>query len=246
MELQATGLTVRRGQRWVLSNVDISATEGECVGILGPNGAGKTTCFGCLTGRIPLDSGTVRVANRCVDGLAPYARARLGLAELPQSPSFFRGLTAQQNIELILELRTPASTEERQRKAWALLEQLGISARANDRAEWLSGGERRRLEIARVLALPPRVLLLDEPFAGVDPKTVAELATLIRGLPQKTADSSQPAAVILTDHDARTVLKVCDRVLLLLDGSIVAQGAPEDLLKDPIARESYLGFNFQL
>ena len=227
--LEARGLTRALGGRNVVEGVDLPVADGEVVGLLGPNGAGKTTTFRLLTGLLRPDAGEVRL--RCEPLAGPlHRRVRAGLGYLPQHPTLFRGLSVRQHLHVPLEARgAPRSEAER------LLEEAGLTALAEQRAEALSGGERRRLEIARCLAGAPAVLLLDEPFAGVDPVSVDGLAQRFRGL----ADGG--LGVLLTDHAVREALGACDRVVLLVDGQVVREGAPDEVTTDPQARSRWLG-----
>ncbi len=219
--------------------MSLSLVGGEVVGLLGPNGAGKTTTFYMLVGLIQPDEGTVWVADRDVTGLPMYRRARLGISYLPQEASVFRRLTVEENLYGVLELlgvRWPdAST-----KVSELLEEFGLARLRRQRAETLSGGERRRLEIARALVTDPRFLLLDEPFAGIDPITVLDVQRLIRHLRNKGF------GILITDHNVRDTLKITDRASIIKDGKVFASGDPETLAKDPLVRQVYLGEEFQL
>jgi len=219
--------------------VSLSLVGGEVVGLLGPNGAGKTTTFYMLVGLIQPDEGTVWVADRDVTGLPMYRRARMGISYLPQEASVFRRLTVEENLYGVLELlgvRWPdAST-----KVSELLEEFGLARLRRQRAETLSGGERRRLEIARALVSDPRFLLLDEPFAGIDPITVLDVQRLIRHLRNKGF------GILITDHNVRDTLKITDRASIIKDGKVFASGDPETLAKDPLVRQVYLGEEFQL
>lgn len=236
LEIRGLGRDVRG--RCLLDDFELTVVAGQRIGVLGPNGAGKTTCFAAISGRVPASRGQVRLDGRDLRGLPAFRRARLGLVELPQSPTLFRGLSTVENIEVVLELRTRRSRTERRDAAMAALERFGLEARASLPAERLSGGERRRLELARTLALPPKVLLLDEPFAGVDPRGREQLAEHIRAV------AASGVGVVVADHDARTVLDLCEEVLLLVDGCTVARGPPDALVADPIARGRYLGRTF--
>ena len=219
--------------------MSLSLVGGEVVGLLGPNGAGKTTTFYMLVGLIQPDEGTVWVADRDVTGLPMYRRARMGISYLPQEASVFRRLTVEENLYGVLELlgvRWPdAST-----KVSELLEEFGLARLRRQRAETLSGGERRRLEIARALVSDPRFLLLDEPFAGIDPITVLDVQRLIRHLRNKGF------GILITDHNVRDTLKITDRASIIKDGKVFASGDPETLAKDPLVRQVYLGEEFQL
>ena len=232
--LRATGLIKRWRGRVVLDGLDIGVEPGEIVGLLGPNGAGKTTCFRLITGLLIPDGGQVSLAGRALDGLPLWRRTRLGLGYLPQESSIFRDLSARENLELALELRDARD------EAAALLEAAGLTHLALARAGTLSGGERRRLEIARCLAMRPTVLLLDEPFSGVDPVAVSDLQVRIRAL----ADAG--IGVLLTDHAVREALRICDRALILDGGRVMSAGTPAEVAADPHARARYLGHDFAL
>ncbi len=232
--LSATGLGRTLGGRRVLDGVDLAVRPGEIVGLLGPNGAGKTTCFRLIAGLDRQDAGSVHLDGRRLDGLPLWRRVRLGLGYLSQEPSVFRGLTVRQNLLVPLERLGEAG------RVGPLLEEAGLTARAEALAGTLSGGERRRLEIARCLAASPRVLLLDEPFSGVDPVAVADLQGRIRAL------AARGIGVLITDHAVREALSVCDRALLLDGGRPLIGGTPREVASDPHARERYLGATFRL
>jgi lipopolysaccharide export system ATP-binding protein len=234
--LDARGLRRSLGGRVVVDGVDLVVAPGEIVGLLGPNGAGKTTCFRLIAGLLDLQGGSVRIGGESVDGLPLWRRVRQGLGYLPQGPSVFRRLTVRANLTLALEAADAPSC-----RADALLERLGLMDRAADRAGTLSGGERRRLEIARCLAVRPQVVLLDEPFAGIDPVAVAGLQSLVCGLAAEDG-----IAVLVTDHAVHATLPVCDRAVILDGGRVLAQGTPEAVAADPGVRARYLGPNFQL
>lgn len=232
--LEVRGLVRAYGGRRVVDGVDLHVEPGEIVGLLGPNGAGKTTCFRMITGLELPDAGEVRLGGASLERLPLWRRVRLGLGYLPQDPSVFRKLTARQNLEVALE-----GTGERGR-ALALLEEAGLAHLAEAPAGTLSGGERRRLEIARCLALRPAVVLLDEPFSGVDPVAVADLARRVRAL------ARQGIGVLLTDHAVREALRICDRALLLDGGRVMVSGSPSEVANDAFARSRYLGHDFAL
>ena len=212
---------------------------GEVVGLLGPNGAGKTTTFYMLVGLLQPDSGSVWIGADEITGLPMYRRARLGLSYLPQEASAFRRLTVEENLFGVLELRGVRWAEASARVA-ELLEEFGLDRLRSQRADTLSGGERRRLEIARALVTEPRFLLLDEPFAGIDPITVLDVQRLIRHLRHKGY------GILITDHNVRDTLKITDRASIIKEGKLFASGDPETLARDPLVRQVYLGEEFQL
>ncbi len=227
--LEARALRCTLGGRRILDGVDLTVGPGEVVGLLGPNGAGKTTTFRLITGLTAPESGTVQLQGRPLEGPL-HARVRAGLGYLPQHAPLWSGLSVRQQLFVPLEARGASRSE-----AETLLKEAGLSDLADVPARTLSGGERRRLEIARCLAGAPRVLLLDEPFAGVDPVAVDGLAAHFRAL------ASEGLGVLLTDHAVREALGVCDRVVLLVEGRVVIEGAPEAVTSDPRARELWLG-----
>lgn len=232
--LVATGLVrIYRGRR-VVDGVDLQVEPGEIVGLLGPNGAGKTTCFRMITGLERPDLGQVQLDDQDLGRLPLWRRVRLGLGYLPQESSVFRKLSARQNLAVALEGQPDGPSAEE------LLAEAGLSQVADSPAGTLSGGERRRLEIARCLALRPRVVLLDEPFAGVDPVAVADLQVRIRAL------ARQGIGVLLTDHAVREALLICDRALLLDAGRVLVSGSPSEVATDAFARARYLGHDFVL
>lgn len=229
----------RYRRRAVVNGVGLDLNAGEVVGLLGPNGAGKTTTFYMLVGLVRPDEGSVWVNDREVTTLPMYQRARMGISYLPQEASVFRRLTVEENLLGVLELlRVP--WEEANTRTGQLLEEFGLTDLREQRADTLSGGERRRVEIARALVTEPRFLLLDEPFAGIDPITVLELQRLIRHL------RVRGYGVLITDHNVRDTLKITDRASIIKDGKVFASGDPETLAVDPLVREVYLGEEFQL
>ena len=230
--LEATGLRRRLGGRPVLDGLDLRVGAGEVVGLLGPNGAGKTTCFRLLTGLLAMEEGTVRLDGRVLDGLPLWRRVRAGLGYLPQEASLFRDLDARAHLELV-GLSGPGIE--------AALERAGLAAVASTPAGRLSGGERRRLGIARCLATGPRVVLLDEPFAGVDPVGVEALQAQVRGLAQRDG-----LGVLVTDHAVRATLPICDRAIIIDAGAPLAAGPPASVAADPQVRARYLGDGFAL
>ncbi len=227
-----------RGKR-VVDQVDIHVRPGEIVGLLGPNGAGKTTTFYMVTGLIRPTAGTVWFRDRRVSGVPMYKRARMGLGYLSQEPSIFRKLTVKQNVMAILET-LPISRRERRERLTFLLDELKISHLAKQRAYTLSGGERRRLEITRALVTNPSLILLDEPFSGVDPLAVYEVQEIIKSLRDKGL------GVLITDHNVRETLAVVDRAYLMCEGKVLREGASDFLVNDEVSRELYLGPRFSM
>jgi lipopolysaccharide export system ATP-binding protein len=227
-------------RRRVVRGVSLELREREIVGLLGPNGAGKTTTFRMVVGLESPDAGRVSLDGRDVTKLPLHARARSGLGYLPQESTIFRGLSVRDNLHAVLEA-TNLSREARASRADSLLSDFGLAHLSRARAETLSGGERRRLEIARALATSPRFLLLDEPFTGLDPIAVAEVERLLRPLA-----SERGVGLLITDHAARELLSICDRVYLMHDGAIACVGTPAEVAASPFAREVYLGEGFRL
>lgn len=227
------------GGRAVVNGVDINCHNGEIVGLLGPNGAGKTTSFYMMVGLVRPDSGRVFFNDKDVTDFPMYKRARLGMGYLPQEESIFRKLTVEQNIMAILEM-TDLNKKERKHRCEELLNQFGIEHVARQIALTLSGGEKRRLTIARSLVMKPTLLMLDEPFSGVDPIAVYDVQQIIKNL------SDSGLAIIITDHNVRETLNIVDRAYLVHEGKVVTQGEKDFLLNDPIARRVYLGESFQM
>ena len=237
--LEARGLCKSYRGRRVVDQVSFDVRPGEVVGLLGPNGAGKTTSFHCVVGLVEPEAGTVSLAGRDLSGLPLHARARLGLGYLPQEPSIFRKLTVRENLLLVLEglgLRRRA----REERAQAQIAEFGLGRVADSLGETLSGGERRRAEIARLLLSDPRFVLFDEPFAGVDPIAVAELQKLIAAL------RDQGLGILITDHAVRETLSACDRAVLLVEGRLLEAGTPAEIAASERARAVYLGERFKL
>ena len=234
LRLSARGLRKGYGGRLVVSDVDIEVGPGEVVGLLGPNGAGKTTSFYMIVGLVQPDAGSVFIGDKDVTGLPVYARARSGIGYLPQESSVFRTLTVRENIDLVWEELGRPSEDATDR----LLEQFGIVHIADTRGCALSGGERRRVEIARALTLKPRFILLDEPFSGIDPIAVNDIQGMIQTL------KTQGYGVLITDHNVRETLSITDRTYLIRDGKIFLNGSPEEVAADPMARKFYLGEHF--
>lgn len=226
--------------RLVANNVSLEIHSGEVVGLLGPNGAGKTTCFYMIVGLVPMDKGQILLDAQDISRLPMHKRARLGLGYLPQEPSVFRKLTVEENIMAILETQSGLSAEERRQRLEKLLKELHIGARRDALGVSLSGGERRRVEIARALATKPRFMLLDEPFAGVDPISVIEIQQLISHL------QGLGIGVLITDHNVRETLKICDRAYILSEGEVLTAGIPDEILYNEDVKKVYLGEDFQL
>ena len=238
--LAATGLTKRYGGRTVVNGVDLSLEPGEIVALLGPNGAGKTTSFYMIVGFVRPDAGRIVLGGQDVTRWPMHRRARAGLGYLAQEPSAFRRMSVRDNLLAILEFREPAR-KVRERRADALLDEFGLSPLAEQRADTLSGGERRRLEIARSLTVDPGFILLDEPFTGVDPKSIREIQDLIRDLRERRG-----LGVLLTDHSVRETVAIADRVVLMYDGRVRFDGTPEAFAEDDEVRTTYLGSDFRL
>lgn len=237
--LVVSGIKKSYGKRDVVQGVDLEVGAGEVVGLLGANGAGKTTSFRMIMGLIQADAGKVSFLGQEVTHLPIHKRARLGMGYLPQKESVFGDLSVEQNLTVALE-RLPLSRKERKSKAGALLEEYGLEKIRTSPAGRASGGEKRRLEIARALITEPQLMLFDEPFAGVDPKNVGEVQKVVYGLRDKGI------AVFITDHDARQILSTSDRVYLMNEGAVVVRGQPQEILDSEIARRVYLGENFKL
>ena len=238
--LTATHLSKQYKGRPVVRNVSLKIESGEVVGLLGPNGAGKTTCFYMIVGLVPLDSGQIHLDQTELTRLPMHQRARLGLSYLPQEPSVFRKLTVGENVMAILETQKDLTPEQREQRLEELLHELHVTARRHNTGMSLSGGERRRVEIARALATRPRFILLDEPFAGVDPISVLDIQQLILHLKQRGI------GVLITDHNVRETLKICDRAYILSEGQALAAGAPADILYNEEVKKVYLGEDFRL
>ena len=238
--LVAEGLRKRYKQREVVKDFGLTLQAGEVVGLLGPNGAGKTTCFYMIVGLVEADAGRIELDGQNVTAEPMYRRAKLGVGYLPQEPSVFRKLSVADNIRLVLELRDDLDTGRAEQELQSLLDELQIGHVADQLGASLSGGERRRVEIARALAAKPRLMLLDEPFAGVDPISVGEIQRIVKHL------KDRGIGVLITDHNVRETLGICDRAYILNEGSVLAQGSPDALLADPDVRRVYLGETFRL
>ena len=238
MKLKASNLNKSYSGKEAVSNVSIEVTEGETVGLLGPNGAGKTTFFYMIAGLISIDSGNVLINEKEITNLDISARSKTGLSYLPQEPSIFRRLTVEQNILSALEQRKDLKKSEIIAEKNRLLQEFNLVNFVNTLGIKLSGGERRRTEIARALACNPKFLLLDEPFAGIDPIAVSDLKTTIKKL------NTSGYGVLISDHNVRDTMQICDRILVMSEGKIVAEGTPEEVSKDVKVREVYLGKDF--
>ncbi|MDH4286372.1 MAG: LPS export ABC transporter ATP-binding protein [Gallionella sp.] len=238
-ELRAVGLKKTYGSRTVVQDASVSVKSGEVVGLLGPNGAGKTTSFYMIVGLIAADGGEIFIDNQNITHLPIHRRARLGLGYLPQEASIFRRLTVTQNIQAVLELQE-LSDDDMKNRLEALLEDLHITHIRDNPAISLSGGERRRVEIARALATDPRFILLDEPFAGVDPIAVLDIQKIIRFLKERNI------GVLITDHNVRETLGICDRAYIINAGSVMAEGKPDEIIYNEGVRKVYLGEHFKL
>ncbi len=243
--LRALGLKKRYGSRWVVQGVSLEVKSGEVVGLLGPNGAGKTTTFNMVVGLVVSDGGTIELNGQSISHLPIYKRSRLGVAYLPQEASVFRRMTVEENIRAILELQHDENgksytKEVIEKKLDDLLEELQISRLRTNTAMSLSGGERRRTEIARALAAEPKFILLDEPFAGVDPIAVIEIQRIVRFL------KDRGIGVLITDHNVRETLGICDHAYIICDGGVLASGHPKDIVQNDAVRKAYLGETFRM
>lgn len=238
-ELSLTKLVKIYRGRHVVNSIDLSVEKGSVVGLLGPNGAGKTTTFYMTVGMIKPDDGQVFIGDEDITGYPMYLRARKGIGYLPQEASIFRKLTVKQNLMCILEMQ-PISKSEQEERANMLLDELGIIHLAGQKASVLSGGERRRLEISRTLVTNPCFILLDEPFAGIDPLAVIDIKKIIRHLKEREI------GILISDHNVRETLEVCDKAYILNDGEVIESGSPEKIASSKIARRIYLGDEFRL
>ena len=238
--LSAKGLHKQYGKRMVVKDVDVLLERGEIVGLLGPNGAGKTTSFYMITGMIKPTKGNIFLDDYEITNDAMYKRARKGIGYLAQEPSIFGKLTVEDNLKLVLELRKDLTEKDQREKMELLLQDLSVSHLAQSKGNTLSGGERRRVEIARCLCMDPDFILLDEPFAGVDPIAVEEIQGIVHSLKKKKI------GVLITDHNVRETLSITDRSYLLFDGQILKSGTSESLANDEEARRLYLGEKFRL
>lgn len=239
-EIRTEGLIKVYGARTVVNGVNVHVSAGEVVGLLGPNGAGKTTTFYMIVGLVPATAGRVALGERDLTRLGMHQRARLGLGYLPQEASVFRKLTVEENIAAVLEIDPALTLEQRAHRLDSLLREFHIGHLKKNLGMSLSGGERRRVEIARALATQPRFILLDEPFAGVDPISVGDIRRIIQHL------SGLGIGVLITDHNVRETLGICDRAYIVNEGKIIADGTPDEVLEDPQVRQVYLGEDFSL
>lgn len=238
--LSARNLSKKFRRRQVVRDVSLDVHEGEIVGLLGPNGAGKTTSFHMVVGLIPCDNGSIFLDGQEISYLPMDRRARLGVGYLPQESSIFRKLSVEDNIMAILETRTDISADDAKRQLEELLQEFHISHLRGSLGMSLSGGERRRVEIARALAVNPKFLLLDEPFAGIDPISIADIQRIIRYL------SDRGLGILITDHNVRETLGSCDRAYIVNDGRIIAEGTPDQILANEHVRDIYLGNQFRM
>ena len=238
--LVAQGLRKTYRSREVVRDFGLTLDAGEVVGLLGPNGAGKTTCFYMIVGLVPADAGQITLDGKDITGDPMYVRSKYGVGYLPQEPSVFRKLSVADNIMTVLELRDDLDKAGRERELASLMDELQVTHVADQQGASLSGGERRRLEITRALVGRPKFMLLDEPFAGVDPISVGEIQRIVSHL------KNRGIGVLITDHNVRETLGICDRAYILNEGGVLAQGAPDALLANPDVRRVYLGETFRL
>ena len=239
MKLRAEQLVKKYKQRTVVNNVSIEVSQGEIVGLLGPNGAGKTTSFYMIVGLIKPNEGEIYLENEKITDLPMYKRAQRGIGYLAQEASVFRKLSVEDNIKAVLEL-TSQSKEEQSKKLESLLDEFGLQKIRTSRGDLLSGGERRRTEIARALAVDPKFILLDEPFAGVDPIAVEDIQAIVAHLKERNI------GVLITDHNVRETLGICDRAYIINDGIVLASGRPNEIIQDDRVRKAYLGEDFRM
>ncbi len=238
--LSVQGISKTYRSREVVRDISLTVNSGEIVGLLGPNGAGKTTSFHIIVGLLPCDTGSIYLNNKEISFLPMEKRARLGLGYLPQESSIFRKLTVEENILAILELRKNLTRDEAERRMEALLHEFHVSHLRDSLGMSLSGGERRRVEIARALAIEPQFLLLDEPFAGIDPISINDIQRITGYLREKGI------GILITDHNVWEALGACDRVYIVNDGEILTEGTPDEILANETVRDVYLGFEFKL
>ena len=239
--LKAQGLCKTYGERKVVDNICLEIRQGEIVGLLGPNGAGKTTSFYMVAGLVRPDVGSVMFTGKDVSGLPMHIRARLGMGYLPQEESIFRKLTVEENLMAILETRADLSRKEKKEKMMELLERFHITKLQKSHAIQLSGGEKRRLTIARALASNPKLLMLDEPFAGVDPIAVQDIQNIVASLRE-----TDGLSILITDHNVRETLGIVDRAYILFEGKVIKEGNAEEIANDPKTRKIYLGEDFKM
>jgi len=237
--LVATNLEKTYGHRKVVKGISLSVAPGEIVGLLGPNGAGKTTTFYMIVGMVASDSGSVALNDLDLTKLAMFKRARAGLGYLSQEPSIFRGLSVEDNLRAILE-HSPGPKDEKEKRVDKLLEEFGLTRLRKQLASTLSGGEKRRCEIARALTMNPQILLLDEPFVGIDPITVADIQGILQTL------KNRGLGILISDHNVQATLDIVDRASIVFEGRILTEGPAEQLLNDPEARRVYLGEKFKI
>ena len=239
MSLIATNLEKSYGSRRVVSGISVQVSPGEIVGLLGPNGAGKTTTFYMIVGLVQSDKGTVSMNGQNLTGMAMYLRARSGLGYLSQEPSIFRQLSVEDNLRAILE-HQPGTKPEKERRVDMLLEEFGLTRLRKQMASTLSGGEKRRCEIARALTTNPEILLLDEPFVGIDPITVSDIQGMLQALKKRGL------GILISDHNVQATLEIVDRASIVFEGKILTEGSSDKLLTDPEARRVYLGEKFKI
>lgn len=238
--LTATDLAKSYKSREVVKNLSLEVNSSEVVGLLGPNGAGKTTCFYMIVGLVPSDKGTIKLDSKNITTLPLHARAQLGIGYLPQEASVFRKLSVEDNILAILQTRQNLSKNQKAEMLEVLLDELKVAHIRKSMGMSLSGGERRRVEIARALATDPKFILLDEPFAGVDPISVIDIQRIINQL------THRGIGILITDHNVRETLGVCERAYIMSEGALLAQGTPEEILKNQQVKKVYLGESFRL
>lgn len=238
--LAAEGLVKRYKSRRVVDGVSVNVATGEVVGLLGPNGAGKSTSFYMIVGLVKADGGNIHIGDRDVSNKPMHVRSRLGLGYLPQEPSVFRKLSVSDNIMAVMQTRRDLKANQRQQEVDRLLEELNVTGVRDSLGMSLSGGERRRVEIARALATEPRFILLDEPFAGVDPLALADIQSIVRHL------CDRGIGVLITDHNVRETLGICHRAYIVSEGRVIAEGTSDEVLENAEVREVYLGEDFSL
>ncbi|MEC9206077.1 MAG: LPS export ABC transporter ATP-binding protein [Pseudomonadota bacterium] len=240
MKLNCTNLHKNYGDKTVVKGVSLQVEMGEVIGLLGPNGAGKTTTFFMLVGLIKCDSGDIHIDDNKITGLPMHTRSMKGIGYLPQEASIFRNLSAKDNINAILETRKDLTDKQKLEKFDYLIEKLNITNVLDTLGSSLSGGERRRVEIARALTMDPKFLLLDEPFAGIDPLSVLEIQKIIKSL------VASKIGILITDHNVRETLGVCNKAYIINNGEVVADGPPSSIIKNKLAKKVYLGENFKI